>query len=331
MKFLVTGGAGFIGSEIVKQLIGMDEEVVNVDKLTYASCIKSLEEISSSQNYKFYKEDICNFEKMSEIIFSEEPDAIIHLAAESHVDNSITDPDVFIKTNIFGTYNLLNASKKFFNETRPDKFLFHHVSTDEVYGDLNSFDSPFKETNPYLPSSPYSASKASSDHLVKAWGRTYGLPTIISNCSNNFGHFQNVEKLIPKTITNAIKGIEIPIYGKGHQIRDWLFVEDHARALIILAKSKNYGESYNIGTRNEIRNIDLVKMICQILDELVNEKPNNISSFLELITFVDERPGHDQRYAIDPSKFEKDFSFKSKKDFESDLITTIKWYIENHN
>ena len=289
MKFLVTGGAGFIGSEVVKQLIGMDEEVINVDKLTYASCIKSLEEISSSQNYKFYKEDICSFEKMSEIIFSEEPDAIMHLAAESHVDNSITDPDVFIKTNIFGTYNLLNASKKFFNETRPDKFLFHHVSTDEVYGDLNSFDTPFKETNPYLPSSPYSASKASSDHLVKAWGRTYGLPTIISNCSNNFGHFQNVEKLIPKTITNAIKGIEIPIYGKGHQIRDWLFVEDHARSSYHVSKSKNYGESYNIGTRNEVRNIDLVKMICQILDELVNEKPNNISSFLELITFVDDR------------------------------------------
>ena len=182
MKFLVTGGAGFIGSEVVRQLIGMDEEVINVDKLTYASCIKSLEEISSSKNYKFYKEDICDFEKMSSIIFSEEPDAIMHLAAESHVDNSISDPDVFIKTNIFGTYNLLNASIKFLNETRPDRFLFHHVSTDEVYGDLNSFDSPFKESNPYLPSSPYSASKASSDHLVKAWGRTYGLPTIISNC-----------------------------------------------------------------------------------------------------------------------------------------------------
>ena len=309
MKFLVTGG---IHWAVVRQLIGMDEEVINVDKLTYASCIKSLEEISSSKNYKFYKEDISDFDKMSSIIFSEEPDAIMHLAAESHVDNSIY-PDVFIKTNIFGTYNLLNASKKFFSETRPDKFLFHHVSTDEVYGDLNSFDTPFKETNPYLPSSPYSASKASSDHLVKAWGRTYGLPTIISNCSNNFGHFQNVEKLIPKTITNAIKGIEIPIYGRGHQIRDWLFVEDHARALIMLAKSKNYGESYNIGTRNEIRNIDLVKMICQILDELINEKPNNISSFSELITFVDDRLVHDQRYAIDPSKFEKDFNFNSKK------------------
>ena len=330
---LVTGGAGFIGSELVRHLLNSSNHyVVNVDKLTYSGNLQSLESIESSSRYLFEKIDICDANEFHRVLVQSKPDTIIHLAAESHVDRSIDGPSEFIQTNIFGTYNILEQTKNYWQSLqgeKKDNFRFLHVSTDEVYGDLDETDDYFSEETPYNPSSPYSASKASSDHLVRAWHRTYNLPVLITNCSNNYGPYQFPEKLIPHIILNAIAGKELPIYGDGKQIRDWLFVNDHVKALLTVGFYGVIGETYNIGGSNEIQNIDVVNRICDLLDELIPERLNGLSSFSELITFVKDRPGHDFRYAIDASKIKNNLGWKPKEDFLSGIRKTVEWYLNN--
>ena len=333
MKLLITGGAGFIGSALIRYLINeSDHEVLNFDALKYSSSLSSLNSIKSSNRYQFVKGDICD-EKLIKKNFEQfQPNGIINLAAESHVDRSIDNPDPFIQSNLFGTYNLLKTANKYFNlldaKTR-NKFLFHQVSTDEVYGDIGLSDPPCSELHSYNPSSPYSASKAGSDHLVKSWFRTYNLPIVITNCSNNYGPFQFPEKLIPHVILNAIQGKKIPIYGKGQQIRDWIHVEDHVRGLIKVFYKGTHGETYNIGGSNEIKNIDTVLIICEILDELVKKLPSGLQNFKDLIYFVADRPGHDKRYAIDSSKIQTNIGWTPIESFETGLRKTVKWYIDN--
>ena len=330
---LVTGGAGFIGSELVRYLIhSTNHKVINVDKLTYSGNLQSLKSIDNSKRYHFEQIDICDEIKFHRVLVDNQPDIIIHLAAESHVDRSIDSPKDFIQTNIVGTYIILEQSKKYWQALKGEKkdhFRFLHVSTDEVYGDLDGTDDYFSEKTSYDPSSPYSASKASSDHLVRAWHRTYSFPILITNCSNNYGPYQFPEKLIPHIILNAIAAKELPIYGDGKQVRDWLFVSDHVRALMNVAMNGSIGETYNIGGNNEIQNIDVVKKICEILDKLVPEKLNGLSSFIELIVYVQDRPGHDVRYAIDASKIKKDLGWEPKEDFSSGIEKTVRWYLDN--
>ena len=337
MKILVTGGAGFIGSAVVRHILETTQDsVINVDKLTYAGNLESLKSVENNKNYKFERVDICDRSELDRIFSTYEPDVVMHLAAESHVDRSITGPAEFIQTNIIGTYTLLEASRNYWNglsDTAKQAFRFHHISTDEVYGDLPHPDEVaggelplFTEETSYEPSSPYSASKASSDHLVRAWLRTYGLPTIVTNCSNNYGPYHFPEKLIPLVILNALDGKELPIYGKGDQIRDWLYVEDHARALYKVVTEGVVGETYNIGGHNEKQNIEVVKTICSILDELVPKK----EKYSEQITFVSDRPGHDRRYAIDSSKMQAELDWVPEETFETGLRKTVQWYLENH-
>ncbi|MGK0306180.1 MAG: dTDP-glucose 4,6-dehydratase [Gammaproteobacteria bacterium] len=333
MTFLVTGGAGFIGSAVVRELINNTQyNVVNLDKLTYAGNLESLQEIENNERYTFIQADICNADKMDAVLEEFKPDIVMHLAAESHVDRSIDGPAEFIQTNIVGTFTLLNSAKKYWSALSSelkDQFRFHHISTDEVYGDLDGTDDLFTETTSYSPSSPYSASKASSDHLVRAWYRTYDLPVVITNCSNNYGPFHFPEKLIPLTILNALEGKPLPIYGQGTQIRDWLYVEDHARALIKVATEGSVGETYNIGGHNEKQNIDVVKTICAILEELKPQKPVGLCNYVDLITFVTDRPGHDLRYAIDASKIDNELGWTPLETFESGLKKTVEWYLTN--
>lgn len=330
---LVTGGAGFIGSAVVRHIIqDTPYQVVNLDKLTYAGNLESLNSVSDSPRYQFEQADICDRSAMERIFAQYRPDVVMHLAAESHVDRSIDGPAAFIETNIIGTYTLLEAARNYWNALEPQAkaaFRFHHISTDEVYGDLEGPDSLFTETTPYAPSSPYSASKASSDHLVRAWRRTYGLPTLITNCSNNYGPFHFPEKLIPLIILNALAGKPLPVYGKGEQIRDWLYVEDHARALVKVATEGALGETYNIGGHNERKNIDVVHTLCDLLEELVPNKPAGVAYYRDLITYVADRPGHDLRYAIDASKIAHDLGWVPQETFESGIRKTVIWYLEN--
>lgn len=333
MKILVTGGAGFIGSAVVRHIINnTNDAIINVDKLTYAGNLESLNSVCENNRYTFIQADICDAKLITDIFKQHQPDAIMHLAAESHVDRSIDGPSEFIQTNIIGTYTLLEAARQYWNQLPTDKkaaFRFHHISTDEVYGDLESTTDLFTETTPYAPSSPYSASKASSDHLVRAWQRTYGLPTIVTNCSNNYGPFHYPEKLIPLIILNALEGKALPVYGNGQQIRDWLYVEDHARALYKVVTEGKIGETYNIGGHNEKANIDVVKTICSILEELLPNKPNDIENYSDLITYVTDRPGHDLRYAIDATKIKNELNWVPDETFETGLRKTVEWYLSN--
>jgi dTDP-glucose 4,6-dehydratase len=330
---LVTGGAGFIGSELIRHIITHTEHiVVNVDKLTYSGNIHSLNLISSDQKYIFEQIDICDAKEVNRVFRENKPDIVMHLAAESHVDRSIDQPKEFIQTNIFGTFTLLEQAKdywKLLQGNKKENFRFLHVSTDEVYGDLNDKDGFFLEDTAYDPSSPYSASKASSDHLVRAWSRTYALPVLVTNCSNNYGPYQFPEKLIPHMILNAIEGKNLPIYGDGKQIRDWLYVSDHVQGLMTVAFTGKVGETYNIGGNNEIQNIVVVKKICDILDKLIPKKLNGLNSFRDLITYVQDRPGHDIRYAINATKIQSQLGWKPKESFESGIQKTVKWYLEN--
>ncbi len=334
-KILITGGAGFIGSALVRHIINHTQHsVMNVDKLTYAGNIESLSTIEKSKRYTFEQIDICNEDELIRVFKQYSPDIIIHLAAESHVDRSINDPSDFIQTNIFGTYNLLKVSKEYWSTLKSNdknNFKFHHVSTDEVYGDLGNSDALFTESSPYLPSSPYSASKASSDHLVRAWIRTFKFPAVITNCSNNYGPYQFPEKLIPLIINNALAGNSLPIYGDGKQIRDWLYVDDHVEALINVALNSKNGETYNIGGNNQIQNIDVVKKVCKVLDELVPNKNNNFSKYEELITFVKDRSGHDLKYAIDAKKISNELNWKPQETFDTGIHKTVKWYLDNED
>ncbi|OCG43461.1 dTDP-glucose 4,6-dehydratase [Gilliamella sp. Fer1-1] len=333
MKILITGGAGFIGSAVVRYAINhTEDEVLVVDKLTYAGNLESLVNVSTNGRFYFKQIDICDRKSLDFTITDFGPDIIMHLAAESHVDRSIDNPSAFIETNIIGTYVLLEAALAYWktlDKSKQSTFRFHHISTDEVYGDLHGTNGLFTEKTSYSPSSPYSASKASSDHLVRAWHRTFGLPTIVTNCSNNYGPYHFPEKLIPLTILNALEGKQLPIYGDGQQVRDWLYVEDHARALYLVATKAKVGETYNIGGHNEQKNIDVVNMVCELLEELAPNKPNGISSYKELITYVTDRPGHDQRYAIDASKIFKDLGWKPQETFESGMRKTVNWYLNN--
>jgi dTDP-glucose 4,6-dehydratase len=338
MKILITGGAGFIGSAVIRNIIQhTDDSVVNLDKLTYAGNLESLVEVSDSDRYAFEQVDICNATELTRVFEQHKPDAVMHLAAESHVDRSIDGPAEFIQTNIVGTYTLLEAARAYWNklaEPKKTNFRFHHISTDEVYGDLEGPDDLFTEETPYAPSSPYSASKASSDHLVRAWLRTYDFPTLITNCSNNYGPYHFPEKLVPLIILNALEGKDLPIYGKGNQIRDWLYVEDHARALYKVVTDGEVGETYNIGGHNEKQNIEVVHTICELLEELVPKNPNSRESgskqgFKGLITYVQDRPGHDIRYAIDAQKIERKLGWAPVETFESGIRKTVKWYLAN--
>ncbi len=335
MKILVTGGAGFIGSAVVRHLLqNTPHQVVNLDKLTYAGNLQSLPGASEHPAYRFEQVDICDAEGVARVLAEHRPDAVMHLAAESHVDRSIDGPAAFIQTNIVGTYTLLEACRQYWLglcEEARSRFRFHHISTDEVYGDLEGTTELFTEQTPYSPSSPYSASKASSDHLVRAWQRTYGLPVLITNCSNNYGPYHFPEKLIPHMILNALAGKPLPVYGDGAQIRDWLYVEDHARALVEVLTRGQPGATYNIGGHNEKRNLQVVETLCTLLDELVTEKPAGISRFAELITFVQDRPGHDRRYAIDAGKIEHELGWLPQETFESGLRKTVQWYLDNRS
>ncbi|WP_335916786.1 dTDP-glucose 4,6-dehydratase [Shewanella chilikensis] len=335
MKILVTGGAGFIGSAVIRHIIeSTQDSVINVDKLTYAGNLESLSIIDKSERYAFEKVDICNSEELERVFETHKPDAVMHLAAESHVDRSIDGPSEFMQTNIIGTYNLLEASRKYWlslDERGKQAFRFHHISTDEVYGDLEGTEDLFTEKTPYAPSSPYSASKASSDHLVRAWSRTYGMPTLVTNCSNNYGPYHFPEKLIPHMILNALDGKPLPIYGNGQQIRDWLFVEDHAKALHLVVTKGETGETYNIGGHNEKANLEVVNTICNLLEELVPNKPRGVEKYADLITFVKDRPGHDVRYAIDASKIERELGWTPDESFETGIRKTVEWYLDNKN
>ncbi|EIV5803020.1 dTDP-glucose 4,6-dehydratase [Klebsiella aerogenes] len=333
MKILVTGGAGFIGSAVVRHIIENTQNDVRVmDCLTYAGNLESLASVADNSRYSFSRTDITDAQSVAQQFSEFQPDIVMHLAAESHVDRSIDGPAAFIQTNLIGTFTLLEAARHYWSsldETAKQTFRFHHISTDEVYGDLDGTDALFTEETSYAPSSPYSASKAGSDHLVRAWNRTYGLPVVVTNCSNNYGPYHFPEKLIPLTILNAIAGKPLPVYGNGEQIRDWLYVEDHARALYKVATEGRNGETYNIGGHNERKNIDVVRTICSILDKVVEQKPGNISHFADLITFVKDRPGHDLRYAIDAAKIERDLGWVPQETFESGIEKTVHWYLNN--
>jgi len=338
MKILVTGGAGFIGSAVIRHIINNTQDsVVNLDKLTYAGNLESLVSVEGNERYVFEQVDICDRSELDRVFTAHQPDAVMHLAAESHVDRSITGPAEFIQTNIVGTYTLLEAAREYWNtlnDASKSVFRFHHISTDEVYGDLPHPDDQeeqdqelplFTEQTSYAPSSPYSASKASSDHLVRAWLRTYGFPTIVTNCSNNYGPYHFPEKLIPLVILNALEGKPLPIYGKGDQIRDWLYVEDHARALYKVVTEGKVGETYNIGGHNEKQNLEVVQAICSILDTIVPKE----ASYAEQITYVADRPGHDRRYAIDATKMSTELNWTPEETFETGLRITVQWYLEN--
>lgn len=333
MKILVTGGAGFIGSAIIRHLnTDINFSVMNVDKLTYAGNLESLAGINVSPLYAFKQADICDVAVIKSIFAAFQPDKVIHLAAESHVDRSIDEPNQFIETNIIGTFNLLEQSLRYYNSLSNDaklNFRFHHVSTDEVYGDLSGTNDLFTEETSYAPSSPYSASKASSDHLVRAWGRTYGLPVVITNCSNNYGPYQFPEKLIPHIICNALRGKPLPIYGDGLQIRDWLYVEDHVKALVKVVTEGMVGETYNIGGHNEKTNFEVVETICSLLEELAPDKPSGLVHYRDLISFVKDRPGHDARYAINAKKIEQELGWVPEETFETGLRKTVQWYLDN--
>ncbi len=330
MKLLVTGGAGFIGSALIRQAITKGYEIINVDKLSYAANLMNLASVQDLPNYSFVQADICDRAMMDKVLSQYQPNAIMHLAAESHVDRSLDGPDDFVQTNIVGTFTLLEAARKY-SEALTDqacaKFRFHHVSTDEVYGDLGTQDPAFSEQTPYDPSSPYSASKAASDHLVRAWARSYDMNVVISNCSNNYGPFQFPEKLIPLVILKALKGEPIPVYGTGENIRDWLYVDDHAAALLCVLEQGHTGQTYNIGGNNERQNIDIVKVICQIMDEYVPRS----TPHQDLIKFVKDRPGHDRRYAINANKIQTELGWSPSISGDEGLLKTVKWYLDNED
>lgn len=331
MKILVTGGAGFIGSAVVRYIINNTQDsVINVDKLTYAGNLESLVSVEKDKRYAFEQVDVCDRAELDRVFEEHKPDVVVHLAAESHVDRSIGGPAAFIQTNIVGTYILLEAARSYWQGlcgVQKANFRFLHVSTDEVYGELDLLDSPFTENNRYAPSSPYSASKASSDHLVRAWYKTYGLPVVISNCSNNYGPYQHSEKLIPRMISCALEGNPLPIYGRGEQVRDWLYVEDHVRALVSILNQGRVGETYNIGGQSERRNNDVVRAICTLLEEFAPNKPKGLTQYEQLISYVADRPGHDMRYAIDANKIQTELGWQPYESFESGLRKTVAWYV----
>jgi dTDP-glucose 4,6-dehydratase len=335
MKIFITGGAGFIGSALIRYLIEhTDHEILNYDALKYSGNLKSLESIENSSQYNFIEGDICDAKLLAETLKDFQPTGVMHLAAESHVDRSIDNAAPFIHTNIVGTYTLLSSCQEYLNlvsSNLKNQFTFLHVSTDEVYGDIDPSEPPCSELHSYDPSSPYSASKASSDHLIRSWYRTYNFPAVITNCSNNYGPFHFPEKFIPHIILNSLHGKNIPIYGDGQQVRDWIYVDDHVQGLFLAFLKGTHGETYNIGASNEIKNIEIATMVCNLLDELVHEKPKNIDSFQELITFVQDRPGHDKRYAIDSSKIQNELGWIPNESFESGFRKTVQWFLENRS